>query len=212
VRPQANSSSFVAGRCGTVAAPAFVKVITSAFPIFHGPVLSSGKPAMASTSPNPELFRRALGNFATGVTVITVEREPGQVHGMTANSFTSVSISPFLVLVCVDQDARLLSFLKAQRRFGVSVLHSSQQALSEHFAKGEQGPEADEQLGIHFRWTETGVPLLEGALAHLACNVVAEHLAGDHTVFLAEVESVDLKEGEPLLYYRGQYRSLGPLA
>jgi flavin reductase (DIM6/NTAB) family NADH-FMN oxidoreductase RutF len=167
---------------------------------------------MASTSLNPELFRRVLGNFATGVTVITVEREPGQVHGMTANSFTSVSMNPFLVLVCVDQDARLLTFLKAQRRFGVSVLRSSQQVISEHFAKGEQESEAEKRLGIHFRWTETAVPLLEGALAHLVCNVIAEHPAGDHTVFLAEVESVDLNEGEPLLFYRGQYHRLGPLA
>lgn len=153
-----------------------------------------------------------MGNFATGVTVITVEREPGQVHGMTANSFTSVSMNPFLVLVCVDQDARLLTFLKAQRRFGVSVLRSSQQVISEHFAKGEQGSEAEERLGIHFRWAETAVPLLEGALAQLVCNVVAEHPAGDHVVFLAEVESVDLNEGEPLLFYRGQYHRLGPLA
>ena len=90
---------------------------------------------MATTSLTPELFRRVMGNFATGVTVITVEREPGKVHGMTANSFTSVSLDPLLVLVCVDQNAQLFSFLKMQRRFGVNILRSDQQSISEHFAK-----------------------------------------------------------------------------
>jgi len=165
---------------------------------------------MPITSLTPELFRRAMGNFATGVTVITVEREPGQVHGMTANSFTSVSLDPLLVLICVDQNARLHSFLKAQRRFGVSILKSSQEALSEHFAKGEQGSEADARLGIHFLWTDSGIPLLDGALVRLACNVLAEHRAGDHTIFLGEVETIDVFEGEPLLFYRGQYRYLQP--
>src|ERR1700682_4008798 len=80
-------------------------------------------------------FRKALGHFPTGVTVVTVEREPGKVHGMTANSFTSVSLDPLLILVCVDQNAQLLSFLKTRRRFGVNILSSNQKALSEHFAK-----------------------------------------------------------------------------
>jgi flavin reductase (DIM6/NTAB) family NADH-FMN oxidoreductase RutF len=165
---------------------------------------------MASSSLDPVAFRRVAGTFATGVTVITVERDPGVVHGMTANSFTSVSLDPLLVLVCVSHDARLLSFLKSQRRFGVGILREDQQALSEHFAKCEQSPEADARLGIRYRWTSTGIPLLEGALAELACNVVAEHPAGDHTIFLGEVESMQCQEGQPLLFHRGQYRRLAP--
>jgi flavin reductase (DIM6/NTAB) family NADH-FMN oxidoreductase RutF len=165
---------------------------------------------MAAISHNSAMFRRVAGTFATGVTVVTVEREPGQVHGMTANSFTSVSLDPLLVSVCVDHDARLLSFLKAQRRFGVSILGVGQQELSQHFAKGEQTPEAQHRLGIRFVWTPDGVPLLEEALAHLACNVVAEYPAGDHTIFIGEVESMDCREGEPLLFHRGQYRRLAP--
>lgn len=165
---------------------------------------------MSTSTLNPALFRRVAGAFTTGVTIITVERGPGRVHGMTANSFTSVSLEPLLVLVCVSHDARLLSFLKTQRRFGVSILRQGQQALSEHFAKGEQTPEVEEQLGIRFQWTESGVPLLEGALAHLACNLVAEHPAGDHTIFLGEVESMACHDGEPLLFHRGQYRRLAP--
>ena len=165
---------------------------------------------MPASALNPAMFRRVAGTFATGVTVITVEREPGQVHGMTANSFTSVSLDPLLVSICVDQDARLLSFLKAQRRFGVSILDAGQQALSEHFAKGEQNPETEERLGIRFIWTPDGVPLLKDALAHLACNVVVEYPAGDHTIFIGEVETMDCRDGDPLLFHRGQYRRLAP--
>jgi flavin reductase (DIM6/NTAB) family NADH-FMN oxidoreductase RutF len=165
---------------------------------------------MPAISRNSAMFRRVAGTFATGVTVITVERAPGQVHGMTANSFTSVSLDPLLVSVCVDHDARLLSFLKTQRRFGVSILAACQQALSEHFAKGEQTDEATRRLGIRFIWTPEGVPLLEDALAHLACNVVAEHPAGDHTIFLGEVDTMNCREGEPLLFHRGRYRRLAP--
>ena len=156
------------------------------------------------------LFRRVLGHFATGITVVTVEREPGKVHGMTANSFASVSLQPLLVSICVDEESRLLSFLKTQRRFGVSILNDTQQALSKHFATGEQGPEADAPLGIRYRWTESCIPVLEDALAFLACHVVAEYSAGDHTIFLGEVESADLGEGRPLLFYQGQYRALQP--
>jgi flavin reductase (DIM6/NTAB) family NADH-FMN oxidoreductase RutF len=179
-----------------------------AFAVRRVPVLSSKKFSMPTSSLTPELFRRVMGTFATGVTVITVEREPGEVHGMTANSFTSVSLDPLLVAVCVDQDARLLSYLKTQRRFGVNILQASQRAVSEHFAKPQQDPEVEARLGIRFQWTSSGIPLLAEVLAQLACNVVAGHQAGDHTVFIGEVESADLAEGQPLLYYRGQYRSL----
>jgi flavin reductase (DIM6/NTAB) family NADH-FMN oxidoreductase RutF len=165
---------------------------------------------MAISSLDPVMFRRVTGAFATGVTVIAVERDPGVVHGMTANSFTSVSLDPLLILVCVDHDARLLSFLKAQRRFGVSILREGQQALSEYFAKTEQTPEEDALLGIRYRWTSTGIPLLDGTLAELACNVVGEHPAGDHTIFLGKVESMESHDGKPLLFHRGQYRRLAP--
>ena len=79
-----------------------------------------------------------MGSFPTGITVLTVERVPGQVHGMTANSFTSVSLDPLLILVCIDQNARLLSYLKTQRRFGVSILKDTQQQLSEYFTLPQQ--------------------------------------------------------------------------
>jgi flavin reductase (DIM6/NTAB) family NADH-FMN oxidoreductase RutF len=165
---------------------------------------------MPLTSISPALFRRVMGNFPTGITVLTLEREPGQVHGMTANSFTSVSLEPLLILVCIDHNARLLSYLKEQRRFGVNILKASQQPLSEYFARPQLDAAEEARLGIHFRWTDSGIPLLENGLAHLGCSVVAEHDSGDHTIFVAEVESLELNEGEPLLYFRGKYRSLQP--
>jgi len=164
---------------------------------------------MPTTSLSPELFRSVMGSFPTGVTVITAEREPGKVHGMTANSLTSVSLDPLLILVCVDQKARLLHYLKAQRRFGVNILKSSQQALSKFFALLEQDPAEEARLGVHFRWTESRIPLLEDALAHIGCHVVAQYMSGDHTIFLGEVESLELHEGEPLVHHRGGYYRLG---
>jgi flavin reductase (DIM6/NTAB) family NADH-FMN oxidoreductase RutF len=163
---------------------------------------------MPATSLSTELFRRVMGSFPTGITVITAESEPGQAHGMTANSFTSVSLDPLLILVCVDQNARLLSYIQVQHRFGVSILKETQQAFSEYFARPRQEPTEEVRLGIRFTWTQTGIPLLEDALAHLACNVVSEYPKGDHTIFVGEVESLELREGQPLLYHRGRYRRL----
>ena len=153
-------------------------------------------------------FRQALGQFATGVAVITAERSPGVVHGMTANSFTSVSLEPLLILVCVDQNARLLPLLNKQKRFGISVLTKHQQAISEFFAQPEQNQSDEEGLGIRFRWTQSGVPVLEDTLVQLSCNVVMSTICGDHTIFVAEVEAVEVHEGEPLLYFQGNYRRM----
>ena len=140
--------------------------------------------------------------------MVTAARGPGEVHGMTANSFTSVSLRPPLILVCVAHQAQLLPLIQKEKRFGVSILRDDQEALSEYFAQTVENPETEKRLGIRYRWTETSIPLLEDALAHLACNVVSEHPAGDHTVFIAQVETLDVSEGKPLLYLRGNYRKL----
>ncbi len=157
------------------------------------------------------MFRQALGRFATGVTIVTAERSPGQVHGMTANSFTAVSLDPLLVLVCVDEDARMLAVLNRTQRFGVNVLKESQRAISEFFALPEQDPEVEKALGVRFAWTPSGIPVLADALAQLTCEVTASHVAGDHTIFLAGVETVEVFEGDPLLFYRGSYRHIAPV-
>ena len=159
--------------------------------------------------PLPSLeFRRALGHFATGVTVVTVERDSGYVHGMTANSFASVSLEPPLISVCVDERARILPMLKEKQRFGVNVLKQDQQAISEYFAQAEQSHDAMERLGITFSWNEEKIPLLKNVLCQLSCRLSGVHVAGDHTIVIAEVHCTNFFEGEPLLFYRGQYHCI----
>jgi len=157
-------------------------------------------------------FRRALGCFATGVTVITVDHE-GEVHGMTANAFSSVSLDPLLVLVCVDRGARTHSQLHAKKRFGVNVLAEDQQVISEYYARpAEDHQHAERDAGARFDRTKHGTPVLHGALAYLECRLHTSQDAGDHTIFIAEVEEALVREGDPLLYYRGAYRALGGVA
>jgi flavin reductase (DIM6/NTAB) family NADH-FMN oxidoreductase RutF len=165
---------------------------------------------MATRLPTPAEFRLACGQFATGVTVLTVERAEGKVHGMTANSVTSVSLDPLLLLVCVDQRANLLPLVKQKKRFGVNILKEGQEALSRYFAQPEEKLDVETQLGIRYRWTDSGIPLLDDALVHVACNVVASYIAGDHTIFIGEVESTEIFDGEPLLFFRGAYRRIAP--
>lgn len=163
---------------------------------------------MSSSIVSSAVFRQALGTFVTGVTVVTAERAPGQVHGMTANSFTAVSLDPLLILICVDRQARMLAVLDRTQRFGVSVLKDTQRAISEFFALPEQDPAAERALGIRFHWTPSGIPVLGEALVQLTCRVASSHVAGDHTIFLAEVDTAEVFEGEPLLFFRGAYRRI----
>ncbi len=155
-------------------------------------------------------YRKTLSCFATGVTVVTAERAPGLVHGMTANAFTSVSLYPPLILICVDHRARLLPLLQKQHGFGVSILKENQEAWSEYFAAGEHDAKAEECLGIRYRWTGKGIPVVEETLAQLACTVIAKYLMGDHTIFVAEVEASEMHPGNPLVFYRSEYRHLSP--
>jgi flavin reductase (DIM6/NTAB) family NADH-FMN oxidoreductase RutF len=171
------------------------------------PVAISFRVSMGTMSDlvTPDEFRAALGRFASGVTVITVNTNEGEVHGMTANAFCSVSLRPPLVLVCIDQLAETYLHLHERGQFGVSVLKESQEALSEFFADPERNPDAAYRLGIQYKKLGSGTPVLEDALANLDCRVIAAHAAGDHTIFVAEVREVALKEGVPLLYFRGRY-------
>ena len=153
-------------------------------------------------------FRRALGQFATGVTVVTVESAPQRVHGMTANSFTSVSLDPPLVSVCVDQHAHLLPLLKEKGIFGINVLKEDQQKLSEFFSRSDQTEREEQILNVRFRWTSEKIPLMENVLCQVSCRLYATHVAGDHTIVLGEVLSASLYSGEPLLFFRGRYRRL----
>ena len=148
-------------------------------------------------------FRRTLGMFATGVTVITTQVDE-QIHGMTANAFMSVSLQPPLILISVDRRARMNNLLREGVRYGVSVLEEGQSVLSDRFAgRRDDGPEPAFEL-VH----ET--PLVEGALAHLIARVVRSYWGGDHSLFLGRVEYVRYGEGTPLLFHGGGYgRVLG---
>ncbi|HUI84665.1 MAG TPA: flavin reductase family protein [Candidatus Binatia bacterium] len=153
----------------------------------------------------PDEFRAALGRFATGITIITVATPEGGVHGMTANAFCSVSLQPPLVLVCVDHLAETYLHLRECDRFGVSILKQSQEALSEFFADPERNPDAAYRLGVRYRTMQRGILVLDDALANLDCRIAATHSAGDHSIFVGEVEEIILGEGPPLLYFRGRY-------
>ncbi len=149
-----------------------------------------------------------MGAFATGITVITVDFE-GQAHGMTANAFTSVSLNPLLVLVCVDHRADTHAHLHARRRFGVNIVAEDQRAISEFYARPERLGQAEaEAIGARFDRTAHSTPVLHGALAYLECRLHDTLLAGDHTIFIAEVEDVVVRQGHPLVYFRGEYREI----
>ena len=145
-----------------------------------------------------QLFRKTLGRFATGVTVITIAHEE-HVHGMTANAFMSVSLHPPLVLISVGQNAQMYNLLALDARFGISMLSDDQEGLSRHF-----GGRPMDGLEIAFIM-EKGVPLLKGAIAHIVARVVDVRQAGDHTLFLGEVEYLHVGHGSPLLFYAGSY-------
>jgi flavin reductase (DIM6/NTAB) family NADH-FMN oxidoreductase RutF len=154
-------------------------------------------------------FREAIGCFATGVTIVTVDLD-GEVHGMTANAFASVSLDPLLLLVCVDRRARTHAHLHAKKRFGINILAEDQRRISEYYGLPECTHErAEEEAGARFDRTRHGTPVLRGALAYLECKLQSTQEAGDHTIFIAEVEEVVVRPGEPLLFFRGKYRKIG---
>jgi flavin reductase (DIM6/NTAB) family NADH-FMN oxidoreductase RutF len=154
---------------------------------------------------DPDSFRSVLGRFASGITVVTTRDADGRDVGMTVSAFCSVSLDPPLVQVCVDHAASLYAALAVSQRYGVSILASEQEALSRRFATAESTRRFD---GIGYRRGESGVLLLDDALAQLECRIVASHPTGDHTMFVGEVESATARSARPLLYYRGGYAQL----
>jgi flavin reductase (DIM6/NTAB) family NADH-FMN oxidoreductase RutF len=147
-------------------------------------------------------LRHTLGMFATGVTVITTLKG-GQVHGMTANAFMSVSLDPPLVLVSIDRRTKMCGLLYEGSRYGVSVLCETQSALSDRFA-GRAANGADPRFDVV---RET--PLVDGALAHFVARVERSYWGGDHSLFLGRVEYARQHSGAPLLFHGGRYVSSG---
>ena len=154
---------------------------------------------------DPRTLRDALGCFATGITVVTAIAPDGTFVGLTANSFTSVSLEPPLILACIAKSAGSFSAIEAGNRFAINVLHIGQQPVSERF--GRKGGDRFAATA-HETW-EGGAPILSGSLASFECRKYALHDGGDHVILVGRVERAQFEpRRDPLLYFRGKYRRL----
>ncbi len=151
-------------------------------------------------------FKNALKLWASGVTVVTAQSESQGLKGMTATSFSSVSVDPPQILVCLNQVTDTGAVVMEQRRFAVNILSSDHQDASNIFAGG--GTQEERFACVPWEAGENGAPLLTEALASLECNVVQMVQAGTHWVVIGEVQRVICRSGDPLLYYNGAYRQL----
>jgi flavin reductase (DIM6/NTAB) family NADH-FMN oxidoreductase RutF len=152
-------------------------------------------------------LRRAMGRFGTGIAVIAA-RQNDTIHGMTANSVTTVSFEPLLVMFCVSKKSRMNEFVRQAGSFSINILASYQEQISRHFA-GNNPEQNKAPYGLHFAEI-AGVPVLKGAISNVVCHIHQVIEAGDHDIVLGKVEAVRYEEEEhaPLLYYRGHYRYL----
>jgi flavin reductase (DIM6/NTAB) family NADH-FMN oxidoreductase RutF len=149
-------------------------------------------------------FRRVMGHFATGVTILTTSLGE-ELHGMTANALCSVSLDPLLVLVCVNKQARTHAVLSESGVFALNVLAEEQEHISRLFAD-DTVDAAHSLTGLSHRRGAAGAPILTDCLAYVECRVVAAYPGGDHTIFVGAVEDAGvLREGRPLIFFRGAY-------
>lgn len=148
-------------------------------------------------------FRQAMGYFASGVTVVTTALDD-QLYGVTVSSFASLSLRPPLILVCLDQSLRTRDAIAAAGRFIVNFLEKRQEHLSRRFASRDD----DKFIGVAWHIGQLGLPVLDGALAIVECDLHAMLPGGDHTIFIGEVMNAEVFDGEPLLYYRRGYHEL----
>jgi flavin reductase (DIM6/NTAB) family NADH-FMN oxidoreductase RutF len=151
-----------------------------------------------------DLFRAVLGRFASGITVITTRDADGTPHGMTVSAFSSLSLDPPLVLVCIANEATMAPLMARTPSFAVNILSAGQEAVSRRFS----GKFDDRFAGIGYHDGELGDPVLEDVLAWMQCRIVARHDAGDHVIVVGQVEQAGATDGKPLLYYRGGYATL----
>lgn len=151
-----------------------------------------------------DAFRAVLGRFSTGVTVVTATGPDGQDQGMTVSAFSSLSLDPPLVLICIDHAASLYESLRHASHFVVNILSEDQEALARRFSGTD--PNRFDSIGYHRG--QTGLAILNDVLGYVECRLSATHEGGDHDVFFGEVEFADASDGKPLLYYRGGYAQL----
>ncbi|MFN0084203.1 MAG: flavin reductase family protein [Blastocatellia bacterium] len=160
-----------------------------------------------TTAIDSQLFRRAMGHFASGVTVVTAMTAEGEPRGMTASAFSSVSLDPPLILVCVGRSSSFYEVITSTGFFAVNFLSAGQQAVSQRFASKIE----DKFEGVETATGKTGAPLLAGSLAHIECSRFEILPGGDHIIVLGRVEHLDVFGGEPLAYFAGKYRELAPV-
>ena len=152
-------------------------------------------------------FRKVMGLFATGVTIVTVRQGSGAPWGFTANAFTSVSLEPPLVLFCVGHSGDSFPIVAAAEYFAVNFLSDVQAELSRRFASKQPG----RFEGVEYRDGAYGAPLLADCLGYVECRKTASHAAGDHTIILGEVlAAAGAHDGDPLLFFQGAYRRPAP--
>ncbi len=151
-------------------------------------------------------LRDTFGRFATGVTVVSTVNGSGEFFGLTANSFTSLSLEPPLVLFCLDYKALSFDTFRETSHFVVNVLGEDQEELSAHFARSS----VDKWNGVDYETWKTGCPVLPESIAVLECHTVSRHEGGDHLIIIGEVERIryDESETKPLLYFKGRYGAI----
>ena len=154
-------------------------------------------------------FRHVMRKFATGVTALTV-RDGDRIHGMTANAFASVSLNPTLVLVCIEKGNVTHDSVSRAHNFAINILSAEQELLAKRFAKQIAAP-ADPFTDVSFHATATGAPIIDDCVAYVDCRVIAAHDAGDHTIFVGQVEDAGYgraRDRAPLLWLDGKYTAL----
>ncbi len=162
-------------------------------------------------APSVTEFKAAMGRFASGVTVVSTQLADGTDHAMTASAFSSVSLQPMLILICVEQSSRFHGAIMQAETFAISLLDASGRAAASWLATPGRPLAGQLDQVPHHRGLATGHALLEASLAGLECRTTARYPAGDHTIILGEVLRVELPTDppNPLLYYRGNYANLG---
>ncbi len=159
--------------------------------------------------PDPETFRRVMGHFVTGVSVVTTYRadRPDEPYGITVNALTSVSLEPPLVMIAIGHGRRIEPHLRATGRFAVNILSADQQRLADCFAGADVQPDREAFCGTEWRAGPTGLPLLDGVVAHLECTTVQVVSVGDHDLHIGRVDHLATvpDHAPPLLYYRRRY-------
>ncbi|MGI8510092.1 MAG: flavin reductase family protein [Gemmatimonadaceae bacterium] len=153
---------------------------------------------------DPDAFRAVLGRFATGVTIVTATDAQGVDHGMTVSAFSSLSLNPPRVLICIEHSASMHALLMETSHFAINILSDAQEETARRFA--ETG--AQRFTGVGFTRGDRNLPILSDVLAYVECRRVAVHEGGDHTIIVGETETATVRDGKPLLYYRGGFAQL----